>query len=216
MGSKWNQKQAKKAEFALNKELDDGYGNVDFDTNANKDSRDAAMGKGEQELFEKKLSKDEKKAVAAAKREAKKQAKAAKDAAKGKGGKGKKTEQKQDEEKKEEITTNALDLAKNALDSNAAEEAKREADLEKLSQDQIVVTYESKKGKTHANTRDINVGGVTVTFHGKPLIEETEIVINYGNRKLISDLVCYVIISSNFSFHCFSTRLWLYWTKWFW
>eukprot|EP00980_Cylindrotheca_fusiformis_P006125 scaffold1319_cov126-Cylindrotheca_fusiformis.AAC.14 len=178
--SKWAQKQAKKAEFALNKELDDGYGKADFETNANKDSRDAAMGKGEEELFEKKLSKEEKKALAAAKREAKKKAKAEKDAAKGKGKDTK--NDKADEEKKEESAAAALDLAKDALDVDSAEDAKRAADLEKLSQEQIIVTYESKRGKMHANTRDINVGGVTVTFHGKPLIEETEIVINYGNR----------------------------------
>jgi ATP-binding cassette subfamily F protein 2 len=185
--SKWNEKQAKKAEFAMNKELDSGYGAVDFDSNANNDARDAAMGKGEAELFEKKLSKEEKKALAAAKRESKRKAKAEKDAAAGKtpkekNPKGKKKNAKKGQEEKKEETTSALDLAKDALDSNASEEAKREAALEKLSQDQILVTYESKKGSLHANTRDINVGGVTVTFHGKPLIEETEVVINYGNR----------------------------------
>jgi ATP-binding cassette, subfamily F, member 2 len=26
------------------------------------------------------------------------------------------------------------------------------------------------------------VSGVTVNFHGKPLIEETDVIINYGNR----------------------------------
>jgi len=51
-----------------------------------------------------------------------------------------------------------------------------------LSAQNINVTYENKKGRLHANTRDINVGGVTVTFHGKPLIEDTDLVINYGNR----------------------------------
>ena len=45
---------------------------------------------GEDQIFEKKLSKEEKKALAAAKREAKKKAKAEKDAAKGKVPKGKK------------------------------------------------------------------------------------------------------------------------------
>jgi hypothetical protein len=178
MGSRWNEKQNKKAESAMNKELDQGYGKSDFESNANKDSRDAAMGKGDAELFDKKMSKEEKKAVAAAKREAKKQAKAEKDEANGKA--PKKAEPA--EEKKEEVS--ALDAAKEILDTNASEDAKREAALEKLSQEQIMVTYESKKGKVHANTRDINVTGVTVTFHGKPLVEETEIVINYGNRKL--------------------------------
>ena len=139
--SSWAEKKARQAEFAMNKELDEGYGKIDFEANANKDSRDAAMGKGEDELFEKKLTKEEKKALAAAKREAKKKAKAAKGGgggkgSKAKGGKNNKTEEKEEEQKAE----NALDLAKNALDSNASEDAKREAALEQLSQDQILVT----------------------------------------------------------------------------
>lgn len=174
--SSWAEKKAKQAEFAMNKELDEGYGNTDFESNANKDCRDAALGKGEDELFEKKLSKEEKKALAAAKRAAKKKAKEAKS------GKKNKKDDDDDAEEKKVDASSALENAKNALDSSASEEVKREAALEKLSQEQIVVTYESKKGKQHANTRDINVGGVTVTFHGKPLIEDTQIVINYGNR----------------------------------
>ena len=79
----------------------------------------------------------------------------------------------------------ALELAKSALDASAVGEQKRDAALEKLSQDQIIVTYENKKGNLHANTRDINVSGVTVTFHGKPLVEDTEIIISYGNRCVI-------------------------------
>jgi ATP-binding cassette subfamily F protein 2 len=68
------------------------------------------------------------------------------------------------------------------LDADAQVEDKREAALEQLSRDNIIVTYESRKGALHANARNINVSGVTVTFHGKPLIEETDLVINYGNR----------------------------------
>ncbi len=176
MPSKWAEKQAKKAEFAMNKNLDDGYGKVDEETNAMLDSRDAAMGKGDAELFEKKLTKEEKKALAAAKREAKKKARD------GKGGKdGEKEDEKAIAEEKKENAVDVLAEAKIALDVNASEEAKRDAALEKLSQEHIIVTYENKKGM-HANARDINVGGVTVTFHGKPLIEDTEIIINYGNR----------------------------------
>ena len=172
MAKRYNEKRARQAEFALNKELDSGYGKIDFDSNATFDARDAAMGKGEEELFEKKLTKEEKKARAKAAREAKKKAKEAKNGGKKKPGK------KEKEEKKEDVFV----VAKNALDGKSDKEAEREAALEKLSQDQIAVTYESKKGSLHANTRDINVSGVTVTFHGKPLIEETQIVINYGNR----------------------------------
>lgn len=68
--SKWNEKQAKKAEFAMNKALDNAGDTIE-DKLAT-DTRDAAMGKGDEELYEKKLSKDEKKALAKAKRDAKK------------------------------------------------------------------------------------------------------------------------------------------------
>ena len=139
------------------------------------------MGKGEEELYEKKLTKEEKKALAKAKREAKKKAKAKKNG----GDDG--------EEKKEDDSTAGMSKsmskmsmasmasAASSLDPNS-EEGKREAALEELSKQEIVVTYEQRKGNLHANTRDVNVGGVTVAFHGKTLIEETEVVINYGNR----------------------------------
>ena len=54
----------------MNKALETAGDSI-VDTTA-MDSRDAAMGKGEEELYEKKLSKDEKKALAKAKRDAKK------------------------------------------------------------------------------------------------------------------------------------------------
>ena len=73
MGSRWNEKQAKKAEFAMNKMLDTGSDSIDFEGTISKDTRAAAMGAGDEELFEKKLTKEEKKALAKAKREAKKQ-----------------------------------------------------------------------------------------------------------------------------------------------
>jgi ATP-binding cassette subfamily F protein 2 len=170
MSSRWNEKQAKKAEFQMNKELESGGGGVDLDAAMAKDSRGAAMGDGDLELFEKKLSKDEKKALAKAKRDAKKKAK----------GPNTKDESSKDnnveEEKKEDV------LAKMDNEGMTSREAKCHALLEDLSKHDIVVTYEAKRGALHANTRDINASGVTVSFHGRHLIEETELVINYGNR----------------------------------
>ena len=88
--------------------------------------------------------------------------------------------------------TNGVTAVKSELDMAALEaalnsneltmEERQTAAMEWLSSQQIAVTYTPKKGKIHANTRDINVSGVTVNFHGKPLIEETEVIINYGNR----------------------------------
>jgi len=176
--SRYAEKRAKQAEFALNKELDSGYGKVDEAANAAMDARDAAMGKGEEELYEKKMSKEERKAAAKAAREAKKKAKEAKGGGKSKAGKKKKGGL--DEGKEPRSVKSELDLS--SLDAAASTEAKREAALERLSQENIIVTFEAKNGKIHANKRDINVDGVTVAFHGKPLVEDTSVVINYGNR----------------------------------
>lgn len=69
--SRWQEKKRREAEFALEKELAAGGNNFNENLVA-ADVRDAAMGKGEDELYEKKLSKEEKKALAKAKRDAKK------------------------------------------------------------------------------------------------------------------------------------------------
>mmetsp|Transcript_2153 Transcript_2153/g.6224 ORF Transcript_2153/g.6224 Transcript_2153/m.6224 type:complete len:695 (+) Transcript_2153:75-2159(+) len=74
MGRK--EKMAKAAEAAMNAELNASTSDV-LAEQASKDVRPAAMGKGEEKLFEKKLSKEEKKAILAqkkAEREAKKRA----------------------------------------------------------------------------------------------------------------------------------------------
>mmetsp|Transcript_17586 Transcript_17586/g.36632 ORF Transcript_17586/g.36632 Transcript_17586/m.36632 type:complete len:692 (-) Transcript_17586:72-2147(-) len=169
---RYNEKRQKQMEAAIEKELDSGGDKIDFDGIFANDTKDAAMGKGEEELFEKKLTKEEKRALAKAKREAKKGSK--------------KTEKKDKDDSSEEKKDDAADVvAKLTINSDLdpdSEEAKREAALENLSNQEIVVTYENRKGNLHANTRDINVGGVSVAFHGKLLLEETDVTINYGNR----------------------------------
>lgn len=152
----------------MNKMLDTGGDSLDFEGKMAQDCRGAAMGEGDEELFEKKMSKEEKKALAKAKRDAKKKDKA-------KTSKKPVKEKKAPEEKKDDNL--AFDF-----DNMTLKERRRAEDLEQLSRDEIVVTYESKGKKMHANTRDINVGGFTVAFHGKNLVEETDLVINYGRR----------------------------------
>jgi ATP-binding cassette, subfamily F, member 2 len=191
MSKKYNEKREKAALNAIDRELDSGYGKVDADAIAALDSRDAAMGKGELELFEKKQSKEEKKAAAKAAREAKKKAKESN--GKGKSasnsdnddmlddeGEEKKTEPTMGEPHKSSVDMAALEQALSSNDLSAEE--RQDAASEWLSAQQISVTYTAKKGRLHANTRDINVSGVTVNFHGKPLVEDTDLVINYGNR----------------------------------
>jgi len=150
----------------MNKMLDTGGDSIDFEGTMAQDCRGAAMGKGDDELFEKKLSKEEKKALAKAKREAKKKAKGVVDK--------KPKKRSKEEEKKEEDLVSMANLS--------LKERKRAIMLDDLAKNDIIVNYEAKAGKIHANTRDINVAGVSVTFHGKHLIEDTELVINYGNR----------------------------------
>ncbi|KAL7540595.1 hypothetical protein ACHAXR_010235 [Thalassiosira sp. AJA248-18] len=173
--SAYTEKKKAQALAAIEKELDTGGDSIDFEGLLKNDTKDAAMGKGDDELFEKKMSKEEKKALAKAKRDAKKKAK-------NKG--GKKGGDSVEEEKKEEEPARAA-LASMSINSDIdpnSEEAKLDAALEELSRQNIVVTYEQKKGVLHANTRDVNVSGVSVAFHGKLLVEETQVVINYGNR----------------------------------
>ena len=171
----FNEKREKLAIAAIDRELDTGGDRIDFDGLLKNDLKAAAMGKGDEELFEKKLSKEEKKALAKAKRDAKKKDKGKKD----------KDNDSEEEKKDDEPASASVSLKKMSIQSDTdptSEEAKAEAALEELSRQNIVVTYEQRKGQLHANTRDINVSGVNVAFHGKLLIEETDVVINYGNR----------------------------------
>lgn len=200
----WKDKQAKEAAFQMEKMLDTGADGIDFEGTMAKDVRGAAMGEGDEELFEKKLSKEEKKALQKKKREEKKKAKAGK----GKAGKGGKKDgdddggdQQQEEKKTDDAAAaasggdsaelSAEELLSDRLAGMSLEEkeefltsteGKHELALERLSRDNIVVTYEAKKTKLDPHSKDINVSGVTVNFHSKPLIEETELTINYGNR----------------------------------
>lgn len=175
---RYNEKREKLALAAIDRELDTGADSIDFDGLLKNDLKAAAMGKGDEELFEKKLSKEEKKALAKAKRDAKK-----KDKGKKGGGNDSEEEKKEDEPSGGSNVSAALDKLTISSDIDpTSEEAKHEAALEELSRQNIVVTYEQRKGNLHANTRDINVSGVNVAFHGKLLIEETDVIINYGNR----------------------------------
>ena len=61
-------------------------------------------------------------------------------------------------------------------------EVVEESQADKLRKDGIVTTYAHSSKKMHRNVRDISVSNLTVTFHGSPLVEDTELTLNYGNR----------------------------------
>ena len=161
--SGWAAKQAKKAEWAEARKLD----GLDATHKEVNDTRDAAMGKGEDQLFEKKLSKEEqklekerKKAEAKARRDAKKAAK------------GKPLSKKKSKENLAKLAEQEAALAARVDESEADRLAREE---------HIIATFASQK-EQHAHAKDISVRDVTISFHGANLIENTDFALNYGNR----------------------------------
>lgn len=59
-----------------------------------------------------------------------------------------------------------------------------EAELlaDRLRAEGIVVTFATTNKLMHKNQRDIAVDSLTMTFHGTPLLEDTSLSLNYGNR----------------------------------
>ena len=131
------------------------------------------MGGGDDELFEKKLTKEEKKAAAKAAREAKKKAKEAK-SGKGKKGKTDEDDAKANQAKVDDI---ASSLAQNPKDGYGVQTP---ADI--LAENGTVCTYAQSKGGVDSRSKDINVQNFTMLHKGAVMLDESEIVLNYGNR----------------------------------
>ena len=75
MAKRYNEKKAKQALEAIDRELATGQDKIDLMGTLKNDLKASAMGEGEEELFERKLTKEETKAAKKAAREAKKKAK---------------------------------------------------------------------------------------------------------------------------------------------
>ncbi len=172
MPSKWHEKQEKKrVEQALRDEaaVRDA---IDFEGDFAKDTRGAAMGEGEDELFEKKLSKEEKKALAKAKREAKKKAKG-----KGSGDKGGNSEEKKGADLAKEVLKNAQDGLFAEKDLSVTNEA-----ADKLASEGTICTFSTSKKGVDERSRDINVSNFTLQHKGMVMLDGTDIILNHGNR----------------------------------
>jgi len=166
MSSKWHQKQEKKRIEAFEREL----AAIPDETVVKDQTTSAAMGDGEEELFEKKLSKEEKKALAKAKREAKKKTK----------NPGKANDDESDKTKAqlaEEVLKSAeegLMAMKDLSVSNDAADA--------LAAEGTICTFSASKKGVDARSRDINVQDFTLQHKGMVMLDHTEIVLNHGNR----------------------------------
>jgi ATP-binding cassette subfamily F protein 2 len=168
MSSKWHQKKEKLEREAFERDL---QGRADeYEGTVGKDLRDAAMGGGDDELFEKKLTKEEKKALAKAKREAKKKAK----------GKGKKEDETK-EKTKAEIAAEALKSAQEGLSGNKDLSVSNAA-ADALATEGTICTFATSKKGVDARSRDVNVQDFTLQHKGMVMLDHSEIVLNHGNR----------------------------------
>jgi ATP-binding cassette, subfamily F, member 2 len=166
MASNWHQKKARLAEIEFERQLQRSSDDTTVDV-----VKPQALGVGDQELFEKKLSKDEKKALAKAKREAKR---------KSKNGDGDDGDDDEEAEKKidadallKEVQTKPEGPANDGMDHEAAD---------RLASAGTICTFAaSRKGLDHS-ARDINIQNFTMQHMGSVLLDETEIVLNHGNR----------------------------------
>jgi ATP-binding cassette subfamily F protein 2 len=166
MSSSWHQKQNKRQQ----EEWDRAERDRPDEEFVKDQTSSAAMGQGDKELFEKKLSKEEKKAVAKAKREAKKQAK-------NKGLEGEVEEGKSNVE----LAAEALKSAQEGLNSNKDLSISNEA-ADALASEGTICTFASSKTGVDARSRDINVADFTLQHKGMVMLDNTEIVLNHGNR----------------------------------
>ena len=170
MSSKWHQKKARQAEFAFEKALQNTQ---DTAVEGSQLVNDAAMGGGDDQIFEKKLSKEEKKALAKAKREAKRKAKkgdtpdAAANSATTKSAK--------------EVLSETQS-AMNQADTGPAEDGIDHEASDALAAAGTICTFSASRKGVDARARDINVTNFTLQHMGSVLLDETEVVLNHGNR----------------------------------
>jgi ATP-binding cassette subfamily F protein 2 len=168
MSSKWHQKQEKKRIEAFEREL----AAIPDETVVKDQTSAAAMGDGEEELFEKKLSKEEKKALAKAKREAKKKSK----------NPGKTNDDELDKSKAQ-LAEEALKSAEEGLMALKDLSVSNEA-ADALASEGTICTFSASKKGVDARSRDINVQDFTLQHKGMVMLDHTEIVLNHGKYYL--------------------------------
>ena len=164
MSSKWHQKKAKLAAEQFERDLQNQAEYVEKDQ-----SSAAAMGEGEEQIFEKKLSKEEKKALAKKKRLAKKNKK-----------NGKKGDQAAEDE--EDAATMAAKALENAQKELAGADTKENPEADALAAQGTIVTFATSRKGVDERSRDINIQNVTLLHKGTSMLDHTDVVLNHGNR----------------------------------
>jgi ATP-binding cassette, subfamily F, member 2 len=175
MSSKWHEKKARLAEMEFERSLL----NAPDDT-TKEIVKDAALGKGEEQVFEKKMTKEEKKAAAKAKRDAKKKAKGGGGADDG----GDDGDETNDAEKLPnlESLTNALGGENGAATTAHDDGSINHEAADALAAAGTICTFAASRKGVDARSRDINVSNFTMQHMGAVLLDETELLFNHGNR----------------------------------
>ena len=172
MATSWHAKKAKLAEAQALKDEEEARNAIDFDAKLRKDLTEAAMGGGDKELFEKKLSKEEKKARAKEARDTKKKAKMKASGV-----------EMQDDEVVEEDTKPEGELTETVAGSRTAgEDGIDYEQADKLTSEGTICTFAASRKGVDARSRDIKVENFTLQHKGNVMLDETEIVLNHGNR----------------------------------
>lgn len=198
MSSTWHEKKAKQAAFQFEKDLVTAPSCTAINTD--KLISDVAMGGGDVQVFERKLTKEEKKAQAKAKREAKKNQKGGTD-----------NDDDIDEDDNDvrlqnlDLNTDGVGNDKNNTTQHTNDDGLDHELTDLLSASGTICTYAlNRKGIDH-RSRDINIQNFTLQHMGNILLDETEIVLNHGNRYgLIArngKLISYLLVVCNTTYN---------------
>jgi len=180
MSSKWHEKKARQAEFAFEKALQNTRETAVEDVTQLISS--VAMGGGDEQVFEKKLTKEEKKAAAKAKRDAKKKTKQS-------GGDDEDnnngTDTANDVQKTATMAKEVLNQTKDTLGEDGT--TTEDDGIDHVAADALaaagtICTFSASRKGVDARARDINVTNFTLQHMGSVLLDETEVVLNHGNR----------------------------------
>jgi len=159
MGRK--EKMAKAAEAQMNAELNASVAET-LSEAAQKDLRPAAMGKGEEQLFEKKMTKEEKKALQAqkkAEREAKKKGVPI-----------------------TEVEVKSTSSANGKANDNGKADVESAADLGPTGPGALDTCVCTGVLTTRKDSRDVKLEQFSISVHGKQLFDDCTFELNYGRR----------------------------------
>mmetsp|Transcript_7646 Transcript_7646/g.18892 ORF Transcript_7646/g.18892 Transcript_7646/m.18892 type:complete len:830 (-) Transcript_7646:38-2527(-) len=176
--TRWHEKKEKQAAEAFEREL---QGREDEAVDISLLTKSTAMGGGDEQVFEKKLSKEEKKALAKAKREAKKKAKKQEsgelDDDDGDDGNNKKLDAKEVLKGVDATAgggpTNGVSGHDDGIDHDASDA---------LAAAGTICTFAASRKGVDARARDINVANFTLQHMGAVLLDDSQVVLNHGNR----------------------------------